>query len=257
MRLPAIFRTTAARLSALYLLLFGLCAVGLVFYMTALSARMLTSQTQDTINEEVLGLANAYQRGGLPLLVRTIERRSRQPGANLYLIADANGRILSGNVENLAPGVLDVEGWTERPFRLPALWGDRPGPPYARHCRIRRGGPGGGDAARGDRSRSAAAQPDDRHGRPRSRRAGAIPRHRAARSGRGAGRHGSWRAVDLAVRRPACLEAHRQRFAGEPPHHGRRSERPAPVERRRRRVRPPCRRTSMPCSAVSPSSTRA
>ncbi len=116
MRLPAIFRTTAARLSALYLLLFGLCAVGLVFYMTALSARMLTSQTQDTINEEVLGLANAYQRGGLPLLVRTIERRSRQPGANLYLIADANGRILSGNVENLAPGVLDVEGWTERPF---------------------------------------------------------------------------------------------------------------------------------------------
>jgi len=116
MRLPAIFKTTAARLSALYLLLFGLCAVGLVFYMTALSARMLTSQTQETINEEVLGLANAYQRGGLPLLVRTIERRARQPGANLYLIADANGRILSGNVENLQPGVLDIEGWTESPF---------------------------------------------------------------------------------------------------------------------------------------------
>jgi signal transduction histidine kinase len=116
MRLPASFRTTAARLSALYLLLFGLCAVALVFYMTALSARMLASQTQDTINEEVVGLANAYQRGGLPLLVRTVERRSRQPGANLYLIADANGRILSGNVESLEPGVLDVEGWTERPF---------------------------------------------------------------------------------------------------------------------------------------------
>ncbi|MEQ1950693.1 HAMP domain-containing sensor histidine kinase [Mesorhizobium sp. CN2-181] len=116
MRLPASFRTTAARLSALYLLLFGICAIGLVFYMTALSVRMLTSQTQDTINEEVVGLANAYQRGGLPLLVRTIERRSRQPGANLYLIADANGRILSGNVESLEPGVLEVEGWTERPF---------------------------------------------------------------------------------------------------------------------------------------------
>jgi signal transduction histidine kinase len=116
MRLPASFRTTAARLSALYLLLFGICAIGLVFYMTALSVRMLTSQTQDTINEEVVGLANAYQRGGLPLLVRTIERRSRQPGANLYLIADANGRILSGNVESLEPGVLDVEGWTGRPF---------------------------------------------------------------------------------------------------------------------------------------------
>lgn len=115
-RLPAIMRTTAARLSALYLLLFTICAVVLVVYMTSLSARMLTGLTTETINEEVQGLAQAYQRGGLPLLVRTIERRARQPGANLYLIADPNGRILSGNVENLDPGVLETDGWTERPF---------------------------------------------------------------------------------------------------------------------------------------------
>ncbi|CAG0993927.1 MAG: HAMP domain-containing histidine kinase [Rhizobiaceae bacterium] len=115
-RLLAIMNTTAARLSALYLILFTACAVFLVFYMTSLSVRMLTAQTQETINEEVQGLAAAYQRGGLPLLVRTIERRARQPSANLYLIADPNGRILSGNVESLEPGVLDIDGWTERPF---------------------------------------------------------------------------------------------------------------------------------------------
>ncbi|MGB3539604.1 MAG: HAMP domain-containing sensor histidine kinase [Mesorhizobium sp.] len=113
---PAIMRTTAARLSALYLLLFALCAVLLVFYMTSLSARMLTAQTQDTINDEVLGLARAYQRGGLPTLVRVVEQRSRQPGANLYLIADINGQILTGNVQGLEPGVLETEGWTTRPF---------------------------------------------------------------------------------------------------------------------------------------------
>jgi signal transduction histidine kinase len=116
MALPTVMKTTAARLSAMYLLLFTICAVMLVFYMTSLSVRMLTAQTQETINEEVQGLGRAYQRGGLPLLVRTIERRARQPGANLYLIADANGRILSGNVESLEPGVLEVEGWTESPF---------------------------------------------------------------------------------------------------------------------------------------------
>lgn len=115
-RLLAIMNTTAARLSALYLILFTACAIFLVFYMTSLSVRMLTAQTQETINEEVQGLAGAYQRGGLPLLVRTIERRARQPSANLYLIADPNGRILSGNVESLEPGVLDIDGWTERPF---------------------------------------------------------------------------------------------------------------------------------------------
>ncbi len=113
---PAIMKTTAARLSALYLLLFALCAVLLVFYMTSLSARMLTAQTQETINDEVLGLARAYQRGGLPVLVRVVENRSRQPGANLYLIADANGQILTGNVQSLAPGVIDNEGWTTEPF---------------------------------------------------------------------------------------------------------------------------------------------
>lgn len=113
---PAIMRTTAARLSALYLLLFALCAVLLVFYMTSLSARMLTGQTQGTINDEVLGLARAYQRGGLPTLVRVVEQRSRQPGANLYLIADTNGQILTGNVQSLEPGVLETEGWTNRPF---------------------------------------------------------------------------------------------------------------------------------------------
>jgi len=114
--LPAILRTTAARLSALYLILFAISAVVLVFYMTSLSARMLTTQTMETINEEVADLARAYQRGGLPRLVRMIELRARQPGANLYLIADTNGRILSGNVENLQPGVLEKEGWTEVPF---------------------------------------------------------------------------------------------------------------------------------------------
>lgn len=113
---PAIMKTTAARLSALYLLLFALCAMLLVFYMTSLSARMLTSQTQETINEEALGLARSYQRGGLPFLVRTVERRSRAPGANLYMIADPNGQVLTGNVQSIEPGVIAREGWTELPF---------------------------------------------------------------------------------------------------------------------------------------------
>ncbi|MEP9388802.1 ATP-binding protein [Mesorhizobium sp. KR9-304] len=116
LRLPAIMRTTAARLSALYLILFAICAVLLVFYMTSLSASMLAAQTKETINEEVQGLDRAYRRGGLPFLVRVVEQRSRQPGANLYLIADSNGRILTGNVESLEPGVLETEGWTAQPF---------------------------------------------------------------------------------------------------------------------------------------------
>ncbi|MBX3597073.1 MAG: HAMP domain-containing histidine kinase [Rhizobiaceae bacterium] len=114
--IPAALRTTAVRLSALYLLLFTACAVILVVYMTATSARLLNDQTQEAITNEASDLGRAYSRGGLPLLVRMVASRSRQPGANLYLIADGQGRILSGNVESLEPGVLDAEGWTSHPF---------------------------------------------------------------------------------------------------------------------------------------------
>ena len=114
--LPAIMKTTAARLSALYLLLFTICAVALVFYMTSLSLRIFDNQTRVSVAEEMQGLSRIYRRGGLPALVRAVDRRSRQPGAYLYLIADPNGRILSGNVEELQPGVLERDGWTRRPF---------------------------------------------------------------------------------------------------------------------------------------------
>lgn len=109
-------KTTAARLSALYFLLFAVSAVALVFYVTSLSSRMLVAQVQATIEDEVSSLGRAYERGGLPVLMRVVAQRARQPGANLYLIADPNGRTLAGNVESLEPGVLDVSGWTQKPF---------------------------------------------------------------------------------------------------------------------------------------------
>ncbi len=115
-RLSALLRTTAVRLSALYLLLFLLSAMALFFYMTNLSVNFLTAQTQKALLDEVTGITASYERGGIPMLVRSIDRRSRQPGAFLYLIADPAGRILAGNVESLEPGVLNISGMSDRPF---------------------------------------------------------------------------------------------------------------------------------------------
>lgn len=114
--LSALLKTTAVRLSALYLLLFVLSAMVLFFYMTNLSVNFLTAQTQKALLDEVTSVTQSYERGGIPLLVRTIDRRSRQPGAFLYLISDPAGRILTGNVESLEPGVLDSNGMTDRSF---------------------------------------------------------------------------------------------------------------------------------------------
>ena len=115
-RLRAIFSTTAAKLSALYLVLFTVCALALVAYMTGESARFLVNQTQSTVNDEITDLAQIYSRAGLPGLVRAIDRRSRAPGANLYLIADRTGRVLAGNVGEIDGAILAREGWTKEPF---------------------------------------------------------------------------------------------------------------------------------------------
>lgn len=116
-RLSALFRTTAVRLSALYLGLFTICAVVLVFYVTAMSGNLLREQTREAVDAELRFLSRAYNSGGIARLVRTVERRSRQPGAGLYIIAAPNGEILAGNVASLQPGTLDREGWTSIPFR--------------------------------------------------------------------------------------------------------------------------------------------
>ncbi|AQS42030.1 MAG: Histidine kinase [Candidatus Tokpelaia hoelldobleri] len=100
-RFATLMKTTAVRLSALYLLLFAMIAGGLAVYMSSLSVSTLTAQTRQSLHEEVAGIAGAYQRGGLPVLMRTIERRIRQPGAFLYVLADPAGRILAGNVKGV------------------------------------------------------------------------------------------------------------------------------------------------------------
>ena len=115
-RLRLLFSSTAVRLSALYILLFALCAAFLVFYVTALSERLLNQQTRDAVLQEVNDVQRIYERGGINPLLRMMERRARQPGASLYVIAGPNGEILAGNVASVQPGVFDTEGWTDFPF---------------------------------------------------------------------------------------------------------------------------------------------
>ncbi len=116
-RLSIALRTTAVRLSALYLALFTVSAVVLVVYVTALFSSISNHQTRLLVEEELKVLGSFYRRGGITLLVSHVDRRSRQPGANLYTIAGSDGKVVGGNVQSLQIGILDTEGWTERPFQ--------------------------------------------------------------------------------------------------------------------------------------------
>jgi signal transduction histidine kinase len=116
-RLTTLYRTTAVRLSALYLLLFATCAAFLVFYVSSMSESLLQQQMREAVAQEAGQIERVFDNSGMNGLLRTLERRARQPGANLYIIASPTGEVLAGNVAALQPGVLDTEGWTETPFR--------------------------------------------------------------------------------------------------------------------------------------------
>lgn len=111
-----LLKTTAFRLTVVYTVLFGLLAVGVVAYISLNTGRLLISQYQATVDEEVREIARITRRSGIRRLVPIIERRSRRPGANLYLVSDGMGRIIAGNVRDIDRSLLDGDGWLLPPF---------------------------------------------------------------------------------------------------------------------------------------------
>lgn len=115
-RIISLLKVTAVRLSIIYTVIFGVLAVGIVFYMTGATVNVLREQYQVSIDEEVTGLARIYRSGGINLLIKTLDRRARAPGANLYVVTNPQGQIVAGNVPRMQNGIMRKVGWTNRPF---------------------------------------------------------------------------------------------------------------------------------------------
>lgn len=112
-----LIRTTAFRLTLVYLFLFALFAASLLGYFAWNTRRLITEQITSTVNAEIGELSAIYDRRGLRALAPNIENRALRPGANLYLLTAPNGQMIAGNVGALAPGVMGTEGWSETLYR--------------------------------------------------------------------------------------------------------------------------------------------
>ena len=112
-----LIRTTAFRLTLVYLFLFALFAASLLGYFAWNTRRMITEQITTTVSAEVSEISDIYDRRGLQRLFWTIENRALRPGANLYLVTEPTGRAIAGNVGSLAPGVIGTTGWSETAYR--------------------------------------------------------------------------------------------------------------------------------------------
>jgi signal transduction histidine kinase len=115
--LGKLLRTTAFKLTLVYLTIFALFAVFLLAYFAWNTRRLITEQITETVDAEITGLAEQYRQGGIRRLVFVVDARSRRPGSSLYLVTAPAGEGLAGNVGSLATGILDHPGWTETVYR--------------------------------------------------------------------------------------------------------------------------------------------
>ena len=112
-----LIRTTAFRLTLVYLSLFALFAASLLGYFAWNTRRLITEQITTTVNAEVSEINDIYTGRGLHGLANAMANRALRPGANLYLLTTPEGVAVAGNVGSLAPGVMAKLGWSETAYR--------------------------------------------------------------------------------------------------------------------------------------------
>src|SRR5207253_2606189 len=114
--LAKLLRTTAFRMTLVYLFVFALFAAFLLAYFALNTRRLITAQITSTVDAEIRGLDEQYNQGGIRRLMAVIDYRSRRPGSSLYLLTTPNGEEVAGNIAAPATGVLDRPGWVETSY---------------------------------------------------------------------------------------------------------------------------------------------
>lgn len=106
-RLTRFVRTTAFKLSLLYIAVFTVMSGVLVVYVSESTEDLMSEQVVQAVDSELKGLSEVYVRGGIRDLVETIDDRTRHPDASLYLLVDFSGNALVGNISRLPTVVLE------------------------------------------------------------------------------------------------------------------------------------------------------
>jgi signal transduction histidine kinase len=116
MRLPRLARSGLLRLTLAYMALFALSVGALSAFIYWATLGYLDEQTNAIIDAEISGLAEQYERSSLRGLADVIaERVQRDTGRrSFYLLADAIGRPVAGNVPYWPAGLDDVhDQWVD------------------------------------------------------------------------------------------------------------------------------------------------
>jgi signal transduction histidine kinase len=109
------FRLSASRVTLLYILIFAVGISSILVAAYYLTARVLDREVDAVIRTEVEGLVDDYRRGGMLQLIDTLNRRADHWGRTgaVYLLADANGNRIGGNIGSWPTAFSTSEDWVE------------------------------------------------------------------------------------------------------------------------------------------------
>jgi signal transduction histidine kinase len=116
MQLPRLFRTSVFRLTLAYMALFAFSVGALSAFIYWATLGYLDTQTNAIIEAEINGLYEQYERSSLRGLADVIEERVQRDTErrSFYLLADAIGRRVAGNVQGWPAGLDDARGqWVD------------------------------------------------------------------------------------------------------------------------------------------------
>jgi signal transduction histidine kinase len=108
------FRNATMRLIAAHLVLVAATTALVLGSLYWRIGGVIDSEQQAVVEAELRGLADDFARGGVPALAAAIgQRMARPPDRDaIYLLVDADGRRIAGNLAHWPPTVAPGGGWT-------------------------------------------------------------------------------------------------------------------------------------------------
>jgi len=106
-----LFRTSAFRLTWLYLMLFGTSVLALLGFIYWSTVAVIERQTMETIEAEARGLADQYRQGGIERLMAAVRQRAESSKDDVYLLADGDLKPIAGNLNNWPSGAEERGPW--------------------------------------------------------------------------------------------------------------------------------------------------
>ncbi len=116
-RRAVLFRSAGVRFALVYAAVFGISAFVLAVALWYSTLGLLQHQVQNAINNDSQTLLEHQELGGLPSLEAAIHDRlsNESDPDGIYLLVDATGQILAGNLDRWPSGLTQDNVWYELP----------------------------------------------------------------------------------------------------------------------------------------------